>query len=94
MANAEIVKRLIENHNDSIDAYINVVLPQKLRCEGYEVVECKISPEAWFVAQRLVAEEHFYDKACALCSALRAFGYDVKRDAQSNKLIWNGGLIV
>ncbi len=97
MTNAEIVKSLIEEHNDTIDAYINITLPQKLRREGYEVVDVvdgKISLEAWFAAQRLVAEAHFYDKANALCSALRAFGYDVKHDMQSDKLIWNGGFIV
>ena len=93
MENAEIVRRLIEDHNDSIDAYINITLPRKLRREGYEVVDDKIALEAWFAAQRIIAEAHFYEKASALCSALRAFGYDVKRDAQSDKLIWNGGMI-
>lgn len=93
MANAEIVERLIEDHNDSIDAYINITLPKKLRREGYEVVEGRISLDTWFAAQRLLAEAHFCDKATALCSALRAFGYDVKRDAQTDKLIWDGGLI-
>lgn len=94
MTQREIVKGLIQDHNDSIDAYINVTLPRKLRREGYEVVDGKISLETWFAAQRLVAEAHFYDKANALCSALRAYGYDVKHDMQSDKLIWNGGLIV
>lgn len=94
MNQREIVKKLIEDHNDAIDAYINVTLPRKLRREGYEVVNRKMSLETWFAAQRLVAEAHFCDKANALCSALRAFGYDVKHDMQSDKLIWNGDLIV
>lgn len=93
MANAEIVERLIEEHNDSIDAYINITLPKKLRREGYEVIEGRISLDTFFAAQRLLAEAHFCDKANALCSALRAFGYDVKHDMQSDKLIWNGGFI-
>ena len=93
MSNTEVVKQIIEEHNNSIDYYINVTLPQKLRRQGYEVVDGRISVDAWFAAQRLIVEEHFHDKAAALCSALRAFGYDVKRDAQTHKLIWNGGLI-
>ncbi len=93
MENTEIVKRLIENHNDSIDAYINITLPRKLRSEGYEVVDDKISLEAWFAAQRIIAEANFYEKASALRSALRVLGYDVKRNATSDKLIWNGDYI-
>ena len=62
MENEEIVRRLIEDHNDSIDAYINITLPRKLRREGYEVVGDKIALEAWFAAQRLIAEAHFFEK--------------------------------
>ena len=94
MENEEIVKRLIETHNALIDDYINITLPRKLRSEGYEVVDGKISLEIWFVAQQIIAEAHFNDKANALCSALRAFGFDVKHDMQSDKLIWYRGMIV
>ena len=94
MTNAEIVKKLIEGHNDDIDAFINISLPRKLCREGYEVVNGCIPCEAWFAAQRIISEAHFHDKATVLCSALRAFGYDVKRDAQSNKLIWNGAMLL
>ena len=94
MNQREIVKGLIEDHNDAIDAYINVTLPRKLRRKGYEVVDGKISLDTWFAAQRLLAKAHFCDKANTLCTALRAFGYDVKHDMQSDKLIWNGGFIV
>lgn len=93
MPTVDVVKKLIEEHNDSVDTYIKFVLPRRLRSEGYEVVDGRISLEAWFAAQRIIAEAHFKDKATVLCSTLRAFGYDVKRDAE-NKLIWNGSMIV
>ena len=94
MTNVETVKTLIEDHNDKIDAFTLISLPHKLCREGYEVVNGCIPCEAWFAAQRIISEEHFWDKAAVLCSMLRAFGYDAKRDAQSNKLIWNGGMLV
>ena len=81
MTNVETVETLIEEHNEEIDEFINISLPRKLCREGYEVVNGRIPCEAWFAAQRIISEQHFLDKAIVLCSALRAFGYDVKRDA-------------
>lgn len=43
MEKQEIVWNLIEEHNNSIDEYITFILPSKLRCEGYEVVDGRVA---------------------------------------------------
>ena len=48
---------------------------------------------AWFTSQRLIKEKNFYEKATELLRKCRNDGWDVKIDAQSDKLVWYGGRI-
>lgn len=89
----ETVKGLIEAHNYEIDHYINVDLPNELYQAGVKVHNGTIPCSAWFLAQSFIKQQGFYGQACRLQERMRACGYDVKRDAQSDKLVWYGGMI-
>lgn len=89
----EQVRGLIEAHNNEIDHYISVDLPKALAQAGVTVRNGKIPCSAWFLGNELIREQAFYEQACKFQKEMRACGYDVKRDAQSNKLVWYGGMI-
>lgn len=77
------VKRIVKEHNEKIDYYMNVTLPKELGCEDGKVNICD-----WFKAQELIGRMGFYHSAKAILDTLRAFGYDVKIDMQTNKLVY------
>ena len=58
-----------------------------------KVINGKISASSWFAAQYLINEQKFFGKAMKILSSVRAMGFDVKVDMQSNKLVWDGGMI-
>lgn len=89
----ETVRGLIEAHNNEIDHYINVDLSKELQQAGVNVYKGTVPCSAWFLAQSFIENRGFYEQACRLQEKMRACGYDVKRDAQSNKLVWYGGMI-
>lgn len=76
------VKTLIEEHNKMIDKFINEELPKQLN-----VVNGKISMNDWFKANQITKEQHFYEKGMKILKACRKYGYDVKMDMQSDKLV-------
>ncbi len=78
----EDVKRMVQEHNDSIDAYINGPLAKELNAKNG-----MIRMEQWFKGNALIKEQGFYEKGMAILKPARAAGYDVKMDMQSNKLV-------
>lgn len=77
--------RKIQEHNDSIDTYINSTLAQELGAK-----DGKISMNQWFKAQSLIKEQNFYEKGMSILQELRSAGFDVKMNMQSNKLVGLG----
>ena len=82
----EVIK-MIKEHNDSIDSFIHGELAEKLGAKNG-----RISFEQWFIAQKLINEQNFYDKAMVLLNKCRDDGFDVKINMQSNKLVYYGTL--
>ena len=79
----EKVKRIVKEHNDKIDYYMNVTLPKELGCE-----DGKVNIADWFKAQELIERQGFYKTAKAILDTLRTLGYDVKINMQTNKLVY------
>lgn len=73
----------IQAHNNAIDNYINGELSKKLNAKNG-----KIKMDQWFKAQTLIKEQNFYEKGMVILKELRAEGFDVKMDMQSNKLVF------
>lgn len=73
----------IQAHNNAIDNYINGELSKKLNAKNG-----KIKMNQWFKAQTLIKEQNFYKKGMVILKELRAEGFDVKMDMQSNKLVF------
>ncbi len=76
---------LIEKHNNEIDGFIYGELSEKLGAKNG-----KIRLDQWFKAQELIKEKRFYEKGMDLLKLFRDDGWDVKIDAQSNKLRFYG----
>lgn len=87
------VEATIAKHNQVIDDFITIELPERLKELGFKDVNGKFPLNAWFAANGIVSEQGFYSRACAVLEILRHEGFDVKRDAQSNHLVWYGGMI-
>jgi hypothetical protein len=81
----EMVKALVEAANAAIDNYMKYQLPVDL---GYEVGRTEFPIEDWFRAQKLIEEQGFYKKNYELLKTLRAAGFDVKMNMQTNKLVF------
>lgn len=79
----EKVKRIVKEHNEKIDYFMNVTLAKELNCK-----DGKVNINDWFKAQELINRQGFYISAKAILDTLRAFGYDVKIDMQTNKLVF------
>lgn len=79
----EKVKRIVKEHNEKIDYFMNVTLAKELNCK-----DGKVNINDWFTAQELINRQGFYISAKAILDTLRAFGYDVKIDMQTNKLVF------
>jgi hypothetical protein len=81
------IKNIIAQHNNKIDKFINEEIPEQLKIKNK-----RMSPEQWFQAQRIIGEQHFYEDGKKIQDNLRAKGYDIKMDMQSNKLSYHGKL--
>lgn len=79
----EKVKRIVKEHNEKIDYFMNVTLAKELNCK-----DGKVNINDWFKVQELINRQGFYISAKAILDTLRAFGYDVKIDMQTNKLVF------
>ena len=79
----EKVKRSVKEHNEKIDYFMNVTLAKELNCK-----DGKVNINDWFKVQELINRQGFYISAKAILDTLRAFGYDVKIDMQTNKLVF------
>lgn len=89
----KFVEKTIAEHNALIDNFISEVLPERLEDLGFEVRDGRIPFIAYFAATDIIKEQGFRARACAVQEILRHEGYDVKRDALSDKLVWYGGVI-
>ena len=88
MASMEIVKMMVNDWNTRIDRFMEETLPVLLAADGYTVKDGKVALEAWFAAQKHINAQKFYETGHHLQMLLRADGYDVKMDMQSNKLVF------
>lgn len=82
MTDNEVIA-IVQRHNQSIDDYINGELAKKLNAKNG-----KINMNQWFRAQELIKEQDFYGKGKKILRDLRSKGFDVKIDAQSDKLVY------
>lgn len=79
---AEQIQSLVDmakNHNSNIDHFINVTLKEYFGSD-------KINAGQWFEANRLISEQHFYERGMVVLNVMRNIGIDCKMDMQSNKL--------
>lgn len=74
------LKERIEEHNKAIDDFDNVL------AEKLNAVDGKVPITAWFKAQELISEQHFYEKGISLVRESRAAGNNSKIDMQSYKI--------
>lgn len=79
----EEAKAKVSAHNEMIDNYINNDLAKELGAKNG-----KITLDQWFKAQELINKQGFYSKAKKLLNELRAAGFNVKINMQSNKLVF------
>lgn len=78
-----VLIKLIEEHNSSIDFYINEVLPKELGSKNG-----LISMDNYFKGLSLIKAQGFHKKGMAILESFRALGFDVKMNMQSDKLIY------
>lgn len=79
---AEQLQSLVDmanTHNQNVDHFINVALKEHFGSD-------KINASQWFEANRLISEQHFYERGMIVLNVLRTLGFDCKMDMQSNKL--------
>lgn len=88
MYTKEQAKQTVKNMNQVIDDYMEKGIVEDLEKEGVKVVDGKIPIDKWFLAQRLINEKGFYYMAKAVQDLLRADGWDVKMNMQTNKLVF------
>ena len=89
----EEVKIMVEMHNKKVDNFVNNTLPVLLESKGVKIVvsdngEYKIPMEAWFTAQSIINTMNFYDDAMQIINLVKPFGYNVKVNMQTNKLVF------
>ena len=89
----EEVKKIVDMHNSKIDNFISNILPQLLEMAGVKVTfkdngECEIPMNDWFKAQGFITCMNFYKDAMEILDMVRPFGFDVKINMQSNKLVY------
>ena len=80
------VIRMIIQHNDSIDNYINGELAERLGA-----VNGRISLDKWFKAQELLSEQDFYKKGYAILRPCRDAGFDVKIGSNDKLCLYENG---
>ena len=84
MTETQIIK-IIETWNRKVDRFTTDELPILL---GYPEGTTEISMNDWFKAQQIINAQHFYENASRMQKTMRAWGFDVKIDMQSNKLVY------
>ena len=88
----EDVKQLVQHHNNQIDNFINKELPQLLITKGVQITfrpngEYEIPLNDWFMAQSIIQDMNFYKQAMQILEMVRPFGYNVKINMQTFKLV-------
>jgi hypothetical protein len=79
------VKNMIDENNKSIDAFVNTEIPKRLNANK------NLSFGQWCSAVGILQAE-IYPKSYALMKKLQSYGFDVKINMQSYKLVYCGRL--
>lgn len=82
----EMVLAKVNAHNAKVDYFDYVQLPQLLGIEDGQEVTAEEWFGLWAKSYSLRREQKFYEEGMALVEQARAEGYDVKINAQTDKV--------